>query len=93
MQNESIICNGIIKTHDNKIEKLFVEDLAALERLSDEVILEEIRNRFKIGASYSFVGDVLLTLNPNKELPSYDRKVNFQNKPYFILYNFFSLYL
>lgn len=75
LQNESIVCKGFIQTHDNKLEKMYVEDLAALEPLSDDGLLEEMKNRLKIGASYSFIGDVLLSMNPNKEPPVYDRKV------------------
>ncbi|KAL7044663.1 hypothetical protein ACKWTF_002019 [Chironomus riparius] len=73
-QSESIICNGLLRTHDNKIEKLYVEDLAALEKLSDDTIFEEVKNRLKIGSTYTYIGDVLLSLNPNKEFPIYDRK-------------------
>lgn len=74
-QSEAIICNGLLRTHDNKIEKLYVEDLAALEKLSDDTIFEEVKNRLKIGSTYTYIGDVLLSLNPNKEFPIYDRKV------------------
>ncbi|CRK93540.1 CLUMA_CG007073, isoform A [Clunio marinus] len=38
LQHESIICQGYIQTHDNKLEKMFVEDLAALEPLSDDAV-------------------------------------------------------
>ena len=65
----------MLRTHDNKIEKLYVEDLAALEKLSDDIIFEEVKNRMKIGSSYTYIGDILLSLNPNKEFPIYDRKV------------------
>lgn len=75
-QNESIVCKGFIQTQDNKMEKMYVEDLAALEPLSDDALLEELRNKLKIGESYSFVGDVLVSVNPNKQYPIYDRKVN-----------------
>lgn len=76
LQNESIVCKGYIQTHDNKMEKMFVEDLAALEPLSDDGLLNEIKNRLKIGGTYSFIGDVLLSMNPNKNHPIYDRKVS-----------------
>lgn len=85
-QNETLVCNGMVRTHDSKTEKLCVEDLAALERLNDDSILDEIRNRFKIGSTYSFIGDVLLSLNPNKSVPVYDKKVakdeNYQKSYY-----------
>ena len=63
------------RSHEGKVEKLYVEDLAALERMNDDSILYELKNRFNIGASYTFVGDILLSLNPNKGLLAYDRKV------------------
>jgi myosin III len=74
-QNETIVHNGILKTHDQKVEKLLVEDLAALERLSDDTVYEEVKSRYKKGLTYTFIGDVLLSVNPNKEYPVYDRKV------------------
>lgn len=74
-QSEMIVCNGYIQTHDNKLEKMFVEDLAAVEPLSDDTLLEVIRNRSKMGSNYSFIGDVLLSMNPNKACPHYDKKV------------------
>lgn len=77
-QSETIVCNGYIQTHDNKLEKMFVEDLAAVEPLSDDTLLEVIRNRSKMGSNYSFIGDVLLSMNPNKTCPTtYDKKVSF----------------
>jgi hypothetical protein len=81
LQNESIVCKGFIQSHDNRMEKMYVEDLAALEPLSDDALLEEIKNRLKLGETYSFVGDVLLSMNPNKQPPVYDRKVKLHPAP------------
>jgi myosin III len=75
LQSESIVCKGFVQSHDNKLEKMYVEDLAALEPLSDDGLLEEMKNRLKIGESYSFIGDVLLSMNPNKTSKTFDRKV------------------
>lgn len=75
LQSESIVTKGYIQTHDNKFEKMFVEDLAALEPLSDDGLLDVIKNRLKMGETYSFIGDVLLSMNPNKQAPTFDRKV------------------
>lgn len=72
--DEVLICKGVLKTHDNKTEKMFVEDLAALERLTDETIVEGIKNRLMTGSTYSFVGDILLSVNPNLNVPVVDRK-------------------
>lgn len=58
------------------MEKMHHEDLAALERLTDETVMDEIKARMKTGETYSFVGDVLLSINPNREIPQvFDRKV------------------
>lgn len=57
------------------MEKMYVEDLAAIEPLSDDAILEEIKNKMKIGESYSFIGDILLSMNPNQKHPIYSQKV------------------
>lgn len=51
-----------------------------MERLSDETILDEIKNRYKNGKTYSFIGDVLLSLNPNLSCPVYDQKVEFPSQ-------------
>lgn len=75
-RDETIVCKGFIQTHDNKMEKMHHEDLAALDRLTDETVLDEIKARMKTGETYSFVGDVLLSINPNRDHPPvFDRKV------------------
>lgn len=76
-QNDEVLVHGsYLKTHDNKTEKMHVEDLAALDRLTDESMLDELKNRYSLGEYYTFIGDVLLSINPNKKGPiSYDRKV------------------
>lgn len=49
--------------------KMYVEDLSAMERITEESILNEINCRLIDGQSYTFVGDVLLSLNSN-DLPA-----------------------
>lgn len=69
-----------IKRFNAPQEKMFVEDLAALEKLTEETIVEELKQRMHRGDSYTFIGDVLVSLNSN-ELPSaYDRSVFNLNK-------------
>jgi myosin-3 len=71
-----LVQGSYIKTHDGFREKILVEDLAALEKLSEEKILDEIKARYLLGYSWTFVGDVLIFVNPNhKSKPNYDRKV------------------
>lgn len=53
------------------------EDLAALKEVSEETVLNELQNRHLDGLSYTFVGDVLLYVNPNREEAIYEKKVIF----------------
>ncbi|XP_046607249.1 neither inactivation nor afterpotential protein C isoform X1 [Neodiprion virginianus] len=69
---EVIVRTGHLKTHQTgPLEKMLVEDLAALEHLSEDAILDELQERLKLGYFQSFVGDVLLILNPNEEQDIY----------------------
>lgn len=75
-KEEVSVMRGVLKTEDNRTEKLHVEDLAALEQLSEETILEELVQRYRNGNTYTFVGDVLVSLNPNETIPEYVRGVS-----------------
>lgn len=46
---------------------MLTEDLAALDVLSENIILDELRERLQRGEYHTFVGDVLLILNPNEK--------------------------
>lgn len=61
-----------------KAKPMHFEDLAALKEVSEETVLSELQNRHFDGLSYTFVGDVLLYVNPNRDEPLYEKKVIFQ---------------
>lgn len=65
-ENEVAVCRGFMKLYEKKPSKMFIEDLAALEKLNEESILEEVRNRTKTGSCYTFIGDILLAVNANE---------------------------
>ncbi|XP_058452551.1 neither inactivation nor afterpotential protein C [Malaya genurostris] len=67
------VVKDALKKPDNRTEKMHVEDLAALESLTEDTILEELIQRYKNANNYTFVGDVLISMNPNEEIPEYDR--------------------
>jgi myosin heavy subunit len=54
---------------------MHLEDLAALKEVSEDTVLDELQNRHLDGLSYTFVGDVLLYVNPNRDEPLYEKKV------------------
>ncbi|OWF47527.1 myosin-IIIa-like isoform X2 [Mizuhopecten yessoensis] len=46
-----------------------VEDLATLAKLDDKVLLEELRARYRNNDIYTYVGDILIAVNPFREIP------------------------
>ncbi|XP_050438811.1 neither inactivation nor afterpotential protein C isoform X2 [Adelges cooleyi] len=71
-----IIRNGYLKTSQTEPAKpMHLEDLAALKVVSEDSVLDELQTRHLNGLSYTFVGDVLLYLNPNED-ESYCEKKN-----------------
>ncbi|XP_069138328.1 myosin-IIIb-like isoform X1 [Argopecten irradians] len=46
-----------------------VEDLATLAKLDDKVLLEELRARYRNNNIYTYVGDILIAVNPFREIP------------------------
>lgn len=67
-KQEVAVVEQYIKRFNEPREKMYVEDLAALEKLTEESIVEELKQRLIHGNSYTFIGDVLLSINSN-ELP------------------------
>ncbi|XP_046675327.1 neither inactivation nor afterpotential protein C isoform X3 [Homalodisca vitripennis] len=53
-------------------EEMHTEDLAALEDITEDTVLCELQERNKHNHNYTFVGDVLLFLNPNAEQDIYN---------------------
>ncbi|KAL0848932.1 hypothetical protein ABMA28_013327 [Loxostege sticticalis] len=63
---ERIIKNSLLTTEGvHEPETMQVEDLAALEILTEDNILAELQTKLAKGSFTSFVGDILLILNPN----------------------------
>ncbi|KAK2587108.1 hypothetical protein KPH14_002873 [Odynerus spinipes] len=66
-QPEAIVRKNFLKTHQtDPPEQMFTEDLAALEVLTEDTILDELQERLQQGHFHTYVGDVLLILNPNE---------------------------
>ncbi|XP_048357862.1 unconventional myosin-XVI isoform X3 [Sphaerodactylus townsendi] len=52
------------------------DDLATLSELTDSSLLYEIQKRFSNNQIYTYIGDILLLVNPFKELPIYSPMVS-----------------
>ncbi|CAH1732570.1 unnamed protein product [Aphis gossypii] len=74
-----IIKNGYLKVNQKEAAKpMHLEDLAALKVVSEDTVLDELQNRHLDGLSYTFVGDVLLYMNPNRDEPLYEKKHHYR---------------
>jgi myosin heavy subunit len=73
---EVAVRNGCLKTGLSPIlGVMHLEDLAAMEKLNEDMILTELHERLKQGHCHTFVGDVLLVLTPNEQQPTYSDEV------------------
>lgn len=73
---ERIVKNGLLITEGKKEpETMQVEDLAALEYLTEDNVLCELQVKYQKGSFMSFIGDVLLILNPNTHDDIYGEEV------------------
>uniref|UniRef100_A0ABM0M8X5 Unconventional myosin-XVI-like n=1 Tax=Saccoglossus kowalevskii TaxID=10224 RepID=A0ABM0M8X5_SACKO len=56
------------------------DDLAALPELTEKIILQELMKRYKVDQVYTYVGDILIAVNPFKELPIYSSDASLMYK-------------
>lgn len=74
---ERIINNGLLVTEGSKQpETMQVEDLAALENVTEDNIVVELQTKLAKGSFTSFIGDILLILNPNINEDIYNEAVS-----------------
>ncbi|XP_058877956.1 unconventional myosin-Ic-like [Acipenser ruthenus] len=52
------------------------EDLATLSELDEKSLLESLSNRFQQNHIYTYIGDILVAINPFKYLPLYEKTVS-----------------
>ncbi|XP_064798740.1 myosin-IIIb [Oncorhynchus masou masou] len=58
------------------MEVLLHEDLAALSDLDEQSLLESLSQRFRQDRIYTYIGDILVAINPFKYLPLYEKEVS-----------------
>ncbi|XP_076271174.1 STKc_myosinIII_N_like and MYSc_Myo21 domain-containing protein ninaC isoform X1 [Rhynchophorus ferrugineus] len=68
----TVFGNYIKRSNSDDLEEMLDEDLADLEYVSEKKVLSNLEKRFKKNEIYSFIGDVLVAINPNKKLDIYD---------------------
>ncbi|KAJ8313848.1 hypothetical protein KUTeg_008409 [Tegillarca granosa] len=52
-----------------------VDDLTRLSDLDDQIVLAELKARYEQGIIYTYIGDILLSVNPNQQLPIYGEQI------------------
>ena len=87
---EVIVRKGYLKNHQTMApERMFTEDLAALEQINEDHILDELQERLLSGSFHTFIGDILLICNPNEKQDIYNMNVSINRcvlKIYFIYF-------
>ncbi|XP_045471088.1 neither inactivation nor afterpotential protein C isoform X2 [Harmonia axyridis] len=67
-QDDVHVLNNILWEGEKRHEEpMYVEDLAALDDCNEKTVLSHIERRFNDGKYQTFVGEILITLNPNVE--------------------------
>ncbi|CAF4781983.1 unnamed protein product, partial [Rotaria sp. Silwood1] len=56
--------------------KLPNDDLALLPEISEQSLLYDLEMRYRQGQIYTYIGDILIALNPFDHLPIYGRKIS-----------------
>ena len=59
------------------------EDLATLARLDEQILLEQLKFRYDAGDIYTYIGDILVAVNPFRQLGIYEAewRKKFRNTP------------
>lgn len=54
---------------------MYTDDLATLEVLSEDSIVEQLQNRYNQNQIYTYIGDILVAVNPFTDIGIYNSKV------------------
>lgn len=54
---------------------MYTDDLATLETLSEEAIVDQLQKRYTQNQIYTYIGDILVAVNPFTDIGIYTTKV------------------
>ncbi|XP_062560634.1 myosin-IIIb-like isoform X2 [Armigeres subalbatus] len=71
-QAEATTKYGKLKSdRKSKPQKMYLDDLAALDVLTEDTIVEQLQKRFETNQIYTYIGDILVAVNPFSQLGLY----------------------
>lgn len=73
---EATTKRGKLKSHRKaRPEKMYTDDLATLEVLTEEAIVDQLQQRYTQNQIYTYIGDILVAVNPFTDVGIYTTKV------------------
>lgn len=68
---------GKLKSHRKaRPEKMYMDDLAALDELTEDAIVDQLLTRYNRNQIYTYIGDILVAVNPFADLGIYGLEVS-----------------
>lgn len=64
LKETALLDGKTIKTLDEPAQEMLLEDLTMLDDISDSSVLNELKQRFENKKFQTFVGDILISINP-----------------------------
>ncbi|CAH2050292.1 unnamed protein product, partial [Iphiclides podalirius] len=72
---EATTKRGKLKSHRKaRPEKMYTDDLATLEVLTEDAIVEQLQKRYNQNQIYTYIGDILVAVNPFTDIGIYTNK-------------------
>ncbi|XP_045779592.1 myosin-IIIb-like isoform X2 [Maniola jurtina] len=72
---EATTKRGKLKSHRKaKPEKMYTDDLATLETLTEDAIVDQLQKRYTQNQIYTYIGDILVAVNPFTDIGIYTTK-------------------
>nr|XP_026486396.1 myosin-IIIb-like isoform X3 [Vanessa tameamea] len=72
---EATTKRGKLKSHrKSRPEKMYTDDLATLETLTEDAIVEQLQKRYTQNQIYTYIGDILVAVNPFTDIGIYTSK-------------------
>lgn len=72
---EATTKKGKLKSHrKEKPQKMYTDDLATLEVLTEEAIVEQLHKRYTQNQIYTYIGDIIVAVNPFTDIGIYTSK-------------------